>query len=851
MKKASLVIVPLLLTIALSGCNNTSSSNSNSNNSSQVIKVKSLSEAINNTKYYCIKNIGEDSRYYKEIYTNNFYYNGFNGSGYIVPASDSNYVHQLITTNDLESDTLLQHMNVYGRTGYSNQFEAYTLNNLNYILKYYASSFEKFDDFTYKSTDSKLCRAVADFFESKMLRYSNNITITIGKNGRLNNLYIYENDYPLSESEYILLNREDIYFYNEWVQNGSKFDERIYDYKILADNSQKATSLYEDDCVSFDAIVTAIDDNGDVYVANADNDTGNIGICIKDVKEKKFKVSDKVRVNTTIKTKNNVVYGINGSIQFVSECKHIPEFSEESIADLYGGGNYAYNFFSRYSYFNGSLYTTYAYVSSMPEQLSTNGDTIIKAVFPNISNSKSLFYLDVVIPNYLSTDTKTKLLNEFKNAGRFGEDNSYEICLERVIVQNDNDSQNDIVLKIVPSTTIFRKLSVSEKIEQYTNIANFPLINKNTSVVSYKFGEGTDYNIEEQYAISSKNNMNGLFIGQLDISENQYKAYIINLSSIPLSKYDEVKDSYGFRHVIFKNDGMVFDVLYLSSNITGQQSQLSMWIYKSDDIIQMPNIAKAVSNKISWFNANDFLKLAGTYDADYTIYELDNYANTMYDEPLICVTLDLNRNVSEDYKRALVQELGYSQYKENNKIYTYISRGQTHYVFTKNNNQYVDIACYHTSDYTYYGHESFEYRLEVLIYRGDSPIKILNYTNLDSLISLYTNIDPSLGYNVTLPSDAKVEIWAKAHEDSVNTLLNYGFGYRNEAFIYTKNVEEAYNSLKDSISKANYIVSNEYTSSILYKKTISGQLYNIFIMKEPEKGYVRIMNDSGGLSFYK
>ena len=168
MKKASLVIVPLLLTIALSGC---------TNNSAQVIKVKSVSEAINNTKYYCIKNIGEDSRYYKEIYTNNFYYNGFNGSGYIVPASDSNYVHQLITTNDLESDTLLQHMNVYGRTGYSNQFEAYTLNNLNYILKYYASSFEKFDDFTYKSTDSKLCRAVADFFESKMLRYSNNITL--------------------------------------------------------------------------------------------------------------------------------------------------------------------------------------------------------------------------------------------------------------------------------------------------------------------------------------------------------------------------------------------------------------------------------------------------------------------------------------------------------------------------------------------------------------------------------------------------------------------------------------------------------------------------------------------------
>ena len=73
MKKASFIIVPLLLTIALSGCNNNSNSKSNSNNSSQVIKVKNLSEAINNTKYYCIKNIEEDSRYYKEIYTNNFY----------------------------------------------------------------------------------------------------------------------------------------------------------------------------------------------------------------------------------------------------------------------------------------------------------------------------------------------------------------------------------------------------------------------------------------------------------------------------------------------------------------------------------------------------------------------------------------------------------------------------------------------------------------------------------------------------------------------------------------------------------------------------------------------------------
>ena len=852
MKKVSFIIVPLLLTIALSGCNNNSNSKSNSNNSSQVIKVKNLSEAINNTKYYCIKNIEEDSRYYKEIYTNNFYYNGFSGSGYIVPASDSDYVHQFITKNDLESETLSQHMTVYGRNAFASQFEVLASNNINSLLQSYVSTFEKVDDFTYKSVDSKLCRAVADFFESKLLRYSNNIILTIGKDGRLSNLYVHENDDPLSKSIYTTFTRDDIYFYNEWIQNGAKFSERIYDYKILTSNKQTATSFYEDNNVTFDAIVTSIDDNGDVYVANRDDETGNIGIRIEGVKERKFKVSDKVRVSATIKTKNNLVYGTNGNIEFISKASYVPEFSEENIVDLYGGGRYAYSYFTRSAYFNNSLYTTYAYIDSIPDKLNENGDTIIRALFPSASNNaKSLFYLDIIIPDYLNLNTKTKVFSSIKNAGIFGDENFYELCLDKIIIQKNNEHQNGIILQVVPNTTIFKRLSALEKIEQYTSIADFPLINKETNVVSYQFGEGKDYNIEEQYAISTKNNINGLFIGQLDITENQYNAYVISLAQVPLKKHDEIKDSYGFRHIIFTNNDTIFDILYLSSNMTGSESQLNIWIYKSDTIVQMPSIAQAINNKINWFKADNFLKLTGTYDADYTIYELESYANTVYNEPLICVTLDLNRNVSEDYKRALVQELGYSQYKENNKIYTYVSRGQTHYVFTKDNNQYVDIACYHTSDYTYYGHDSFEYRLEILIYRGDSPIKVVNYNNLDPLISLYTNINSSLGYNVTLPSDAKVEIWTRLHEDSVNTLLNYGYGYRNEAFVYTKSVEEAYNSLKAAISKANYTISNEYTSSILYKKVINGNLYNLFVMKEPEKGYVRIMNDTGGLSFYK
>ena len=107
-----------------------------------------------------------------------------------------------------------------------------------------------------------------------------------------------------------------------------------------------------------------------------------------------------------------------------------------------------------------------------------------------------------------------------------------------------------------------------------------------------------------------------------------------------------------------------------------------------------------------------------------------------------------------------------------------------------------------------------------------------------------------MAYEIDLPEDAVVEIWRNLGDYKLAP-VTYGFGSRDEAFIYTDYVEEAYEACKEGVLEAGYKIVIEKENSVLFSKTVVGISFNIFVLKEADKGYVRFMNDIGGLHFYR
>ena len=58
--------------------------------------------------------------------------------------------------------------------------------------------------------------------------------------------------------------------------------------------------------------------------------------------------------------------------------------------------------------------------------------------------------------------------------------------------------------------------------------------------------------------------------------------------------------------------------------------------------------------------------------------------------------------------------------------------------------------------------------------------------------------------------------------------------------------------LSNKLKEAGYKVSGlENTSSILFEKTYNGETYFVLLVKEIDKGYLRVFNDIGGLDFHR
>ena len=861
MKNKKIILSAIAMLLTLSGCGGTSSSSTATNSSSSSSLIQSTSssssvfegyvdflEAFSNTVNYGLKLNTTNYDRYLEFYLEDLYYFDIKKTGYVELDSDPGYIHEF-TTKNIGTNVVDYEMVVYGRSTYSSNYKTLEANTLKAIIAENYRGFQKVDERTYSNNNIVFIRTIADYFQSKMYKYATEIIITVGKDGRLDDFKIIEDSAELVALKFNNPQKEDLLMYKNWVNSGSIINERIYDYKALVEEDDSLISVYEGEEIEFKATVIAKDHEGNIYVANRDDEMGHIGIkVVPNANSDSVEVKDIVTVKGKIKTKDYNPYIINGNIKDTNEDnKYTPYFDEDGLVDANGGGIYAAQLFYRYPFFNDSLYSTFAYVNNITTY-NENSNTAVDLIFPSQLNGEEAFHMELSIPKELSKEKKEALYNEFKNASIYGNENAYELRLENFIIKYDYKYRYKIKLMASENSNVFRRPTVKEKLANNYGLDNFPLP-ENKTIMSYYFGGFTNQFLENDYE-AENHETEGLFITIKDLSLEDISKFFSDLETYGAVKYDEVKDKFLFRHMIYSKGNANIDMI-IDKTSSAETLSINMWVYNGALIL--PKLIKdELKEKISaWFNVENFLKLTGTYDADYTVYELRSYANHFFNEdsPLYCVTIDTKEKITDQYNRTLVQEMKYKQCKgDNNKPYSYKTRGQNHAVFEKDG-VYIDVATYHTSDYTYTNHDDFEYRMEVLIYTG-APLSVQTYSNLDVLSEKYEEIDPSLGYHPELPSDAKVEVWYDMHDFKIAPVA-YGYGNRDEAFVYTSQVEEAYSAVKQSLIDAGYKMTVERTYSASFSITKNGNSYYVFLLKEPDKGYLRVMNDVGGMSFMK
>lgn len=861
MKNKKILFSALMLSLMISGCRVESSSsiNNSSTSSSYITSTSSSSsvfkgyvdflEAFSNTVYYGLQlDSKENTDRYLEFYLEDLYYFDVTKRGYVELDSDPGYIHGM-TTKNVGTTTTSYEMVVYGRSTYSSNLKSLEATTVKGIIAENYRGFEQVDERTYVNKNIVFIRTIADYFQSKMYKYATEIQITVGKDDRLDGFKIIEDGGVLLALKFVETHKEELSMYKRWVDSGSIINERIYDYKALVEEEDTLISIYEGEEIEFNATVIAKDHEGNIYVANRDDEVGHIGMkVVPNANSDNVEVKDIVTVKGKVRTKDYNAYISNGTIKDTNEDnKYAPYFDEDGLVDANGGGVYAAQLFYQYPFFNDSLYSTFAYVNQISEY-NENSDSVVDLIFPSQVNGEEAYHIELSIPKELDKEKKEALYDEFKKASIYGEETAYELRIENFIIKYDYKYRYKIKLMAIDSSNVMPRPTVSEKIANKFGLADFPLP-KDKTIMSYYFGGFTNQFLENDYGAENKET-EGLFMMIKDLTQEELNTFNSDLESYGATKYDEVKDMYNFRHTIYTIGNVNID--YIIDNREGAEKvSLNVWIYEGSLIL--PKLIKdQLKEKVgTWFDVENFLKLSGTYDADYTIYELRTYANHFFNEdsPLLCITVDTKEKITDQYNRTLVQQMGYKQCKnDNNKPYSYKSRGQNHSVFEKDG-VYVDVATYHTSDYTYTNHDEFEYRMEILIYTG-APLTIQTYDNLDILSQKYEEVDPSLGYHPELPGDAKVEIWHSMHDFKLAP-VEYGFGNRDEAFVYTSQVEEAYESCKEALIDAGYRLTSERTYSASFSITKDGNSYYVFLLKEPEKGYLRVMNDVGGMSFMK
>lgn len=860
--KASLLLAVLLL---LGACQKEGEEGSDSS-SQTIVNVDSLSEAIENTSEYALSiQVDEETDYLFGVYSEDFYYYAPNTGGYLRYEDDPDYYHAYATETNEDSIYSLS-LDVYGRNFLTRERDDYFSVDFLDILRTYADDFYQVDERAYACSLSKIAAELKNYFQNRSFVYANYFVAEVGLDGRLSSFYVYERSgsdiLPYNPIVFERFDKEAFAPYKEWKENGSPINLRIYDLKTGSTPSYASSSFvlcYEGERVTFQGTVSSFDNEGNYFVSSEDERNGYIGIKVKPLKEGDLpKINEVVEVSGYLSKSNYCVAHIEeATFTKVGEATYYPLFDEEPIATMYGAGYYAAYLFSQAPYFAGSVYSTYAYVASLPEKAIEGRKTTIPLICPDFTySSGECFEMALVLPASLGADKSQKILDQLEEYGVYGQDGAKEISFERFLVSFNIKSKYTAQIVYASESSFSLALSPAEKVMKDYGLASFPFPEAET-YSCYHFGGSSGTYIEEIYGKSGQSQL-GIYYYAPELSEDDVSKMASGLTAIGFSLSDVIKDSYSRRHHIYKNGDLIVDYCVVDSTF-GDEVTLNVWIYRGD-LIYESTIQEILEEKEGF---SDFVMLAGSYSADYTFYSLPNFAGRKYEQGhyLSCVTLDIKGEGYSELIKRYINEKGFTTYRNaDNTPYSYRTRGQNHYVIYKDiegsdEKLFLDMACYPTSDYTFLGHSSFDNRIEMLVYKGKEPLSTLYQNDLNEFFAIFNEqegFDTSSLPSFALPSDSKIEMVYNLDPNGMEQYNYTYYGYYSalQAFLYTSDVSGAYAALVEGLKQDGFIYysTSPKGNDCYYKEGGEGG-FGSFILLMKQGSYIRILGDMGGVDF--
>ncbi len=837
-------------------------------NKNEDIKYVDLASAINNSsRNYSLSILrADDSLNLYEVYNDDFIYYAPDSGGYI-KADDSNYYHGFKMNYIYEDDSNKEELEVYGKGALLESKESLNTSRFIDIIKKYQDDFTKVDENTYSLSVKDMAYDLKNYFQSRNYVYTNYFELDISKDGTLDKFISYEgtkdDKYVVGTAIFKEFNLDQYDAYKSWVKDGSKINTRIYDLKlgyIYKDNSYLA--FYENDNVTIEGIINSIDYDGNIYIANSDDTTGNVGIRVS-LKDKANlpKINTKIKVSGVVKVNDYVSYIDNATYVSIEESSSYPYFEEEAISNSYGGGYYLANIFSTTPIYGDSVYSTYAYVNKKVEiNLIENKKVEVELIFPKMVNSQTgvAFKSKLVLPLNMPLETKNEILKKLSDFKVYGIDSdAKEINLEKCLIKIDTSLEYNSYLEFSKFSEVSNSLTPEEKISKYVGLNNLKIVDV-SNYTCFRFGENTSMSLESIY--DKKGSQVGVYYETYYMNNDQYNEQINNILSLGFTLSDRIKDEYYRIHDIYKYQDYVIDIYKAENPLEEDTLTFNMWVYKGE-VVQGLTIKEKLLEAIPYFNSDDFIIPNELYSKDISLFKLNGYGGNRFsdDNLLTVVTLDTNDNIYTSLRNRYINELGYKTYRnEDNSMYTYQTRGSNHYVLYKKYNDkeniYLDFSMYSTNDYTFSGHSDFTNRIEIAIYKGSKPLSTNYETNLDNFskeLSKFYGMD-EIKFS-GLPNDTKVEMYyADSDYERQSDNLDYGYYGINEAFIYSKDLTKVYDSLVKSLTDYGY--EESFTTSkgnICYNYVNSDENISsyLFIIKDSSKNYIRIMDGVGGIDF--
>jgi len=816
-----------------------------------------LSEAIENTKSNYALSIASSADYeiVFSVVAEDFYYYAPSGIGYAVLDDDPGFYHGFDLAADESSDSSYDYiMTMYGRYAVSSNRDIYAYDFLE-ILAAYADDFSQISEDTYACSVTDLATEVRNFFQNRNYGYTNYFEVTV-KDGRVHSFTPYEKslDESYAYSTFLFSNfdKEEYAPYKAWKEGGAKVDLRIFDLKQGYQSSVMNYSLlYEGAEVEISGHVAGFDYEGAFYLTNLDDSTGNVGIRVEtEAGVDSPELGDVLSVKGTVSRNGYVAYLKEAAYEVMGHEDHFPYFDEEAISKVYGGGYYAAYIFSQTPVYGDSVYSTYAYVETLPEAIETDKDTQIGLICPSQKDGDTIYRMRLLLPKEMAEGEKEAALESLRSFGKYGEADAKEVYLERFITRFNPSYDYLIELECGPDSRISPSLSAGEKIKEAFGVT-VPLISSD-EYACFKFGASTGYLLEPYYGLEGAST-SGIYYYDAGITASEWESEQSSLADAGFSLLDKVKDVYGSKHCLYSNGTVTIDILlYENASYAGEDEYaIYMWIYQGETL-RSPSIKEILQEKIPYFDADDFL-IDGLFDADFAYYALPNYAGNVYEEGdyLSCVTMDVQNG--DSYLLELTRKyiaIGYSLLREEDEktMRRYVTRGSSHYILYKAiegsmENVYLDLAIYATDDYTYLGHDEWKNRVEILIYKGTEPLTPKlgdDLTNLSAFVKDHYGVDVSFSFS----GDVSVEEYYEVAGG--NAYIDYGYYFVYNCFVYASSVATTLSDIRKSLLDSGYALSSTTSKgNECYK---NGSSY-IFVMPREEDGYIRLIDGVGGTNF--